>query len=224
MFCVSGDQNPGSQAAGGDSWHPGSEEPADGKGEKNPASGSTRLTDACASSATLNPTDTMMCEYFLFCFCAAWFWKEPGQTRPGGEAHHQCVVQHGGCTQAVISASLTLLWFLCFVWLLTLLREWLCTRKCQASDWAPPTRPCPSWPSRDSPPWPGEVWLDTSHDETQAGCSNTNRRLQLDSSLDPATLFICISPHMLLLPPADAVELLLLSLCGGGASPFQVTL
>lgn len=41
---------------------------------------------------------------FCFCFCAAWFWKEPGQTRPGGEAHHQCVVQHGGCTRFVISA------------------------------------------------------------------------------------------------------------------------
>lgn len=46
-------------------------------------------------------------------------------------------------------------------------REWGCIRKCLVSGWAPPTRPCPSSPSRDNSPTQGEAWHDTTRDETR---------------------------------------------------------
>lgn len=46
------------------------------------------------------------------------------------------------------------------------LRGWRCIRKCLASGSVPLTRPCPSSPSRGSPPTPGEAWHDTIQDKT----------------------------------------------------------
>lgn len=43
---------------------------------------------------------------------------------------------------------------------------WRCIRKCLASGSVPLTRPCPSSPSRGSPPTPGEAWHDTIQDKT----------------------------------------------------------
>lgn len=43
-------------------------------------------------------------------------------------------------------------------------RGWWCTKGSQASDSAPPIRPCPFSPSSGSPPMLGEVWLDTVPD------------------------------------------------------------
>lgn len=50
--------------------------------------------------------------------------------------------------------------FLCLA-----LRGWRCIRRFLASGWVPLTRPCPSLPSRGSPPTPGEAWFDTIRDK-----------------------------------------------------------
>lgn len=49
------------------------------------------LRDKCASISTVNPTNA----WWWCSFYTAWLWEEQGQAWPGGETHHQCLVQHG---------------------------------------------------------------------------------------------------------------------------------
>lgn len=49
------------------------------------------LRDKCASTSAVNPTNA----WWWCSFYTAWLWEEQGQTRPGGETHHRCLVQDG---------------------------------------------------------------------------------------------------------------------------------
>lgn len=74
------------------------------------------------------------------------------------DSHNSSVVQDSflslsTCVSSLFNASLSL-------------RGWRCIRKCLASGWAPQTRPCPSSPSRGSPPTPREALYDTNQDKT----------------------------------------------------------
>lgn len=133
----------------------------------------------------------------------------------------------------------------CFDWPLNLhLRGWLCIRKCLASGWVPLTRPSLSWPSRDSPPWPGKAWHDTSQDKTGRTLILKWSRRKSDSfswppwtlmpSLNAATLFsshAAAAPWWLLTvqmvcfvrSPCGVCILYCWSNVKEALSPFQVT-
>lgn len=76
-------------------------------------------------------------------------------------------------------------------------REWGCIRKCLVSGWAPPTRPCPSSPSRDNSPTQGEAWHDTTRDETRRRDSYPQMKSKVHTrwsmwSLSVFCLFLCL--------------------------------
>lgn len=268
-FLCAGDQNPRSQAASNcDAWNSGTEEPADRKGEKDPAPGGIsvlpwRLKKNSGHCGSLNLTNAwwsvpaaqhdyeksrarhdqeekliISAWYNMVSECrhvlegaSVLYWGFHVSLTTENHLVHRVLLRPNKdpyWTRQKFLFCILYILFYAHIWSITpslsvclSLRGWRCIRRFLASGSVPPTRPCPSWPSRGSPPTPREAWHGTTRDKTSSRSNKHERKHRDDEAiysrlLHPNSLHLfCLyafftgSLHlrvflMLLLPPAGS--------------------